>query len=409
MVRSTHILVVLAVWMAALPMAARAETLVAAPEPPATTLAGSAEPNPLPDLPRPPDQPGSLLQPAPAGCVYGCPQLECPYFQCDPLLDPVDLPHPGWLFDVDLGFMGSSVVEGLGQTSPAGLITVAVPVPGHAADVVTVPMATLDWTVSPRFELGYRLPSGFGELDVAFRFLMTQGSGSTAAGAAASPDAAATLTSRLDLDVIDLDYASTETSLGPCWGMKWRIGLRSANVFFSSTADEPLAAAAAGSGIFERSISDNFWGIGPHGGLELARRRNAWGLGLVGRLDGGLLFGDVRQNFAEVSTTVGGAGQFASSWVTPRNTGGTSAGSATWATAWIPTTVIQRVRSRTTAWRSASSTTTNPRAPEVSASGEPRRVACRHDAKRRVAMSGGFETCRPSAAPTDGMPPRNPR
>ena len=52
-------------------------------------------------------------------------------------------------------------------------------------------MAQLDWTVSPRFELGYRLPSGFGELDVAFRFLMTQGSGSTPAGSAASPDTTA--------------------------------------------------------------------------------------------------------------------------------------------------------------------------------------------------------------------------
>ena len=308
MVRYTYILVVLAAVIASVAVEAIAQTPLAVPQPPAMGLAGSTEPNPLPDLPRPPDQPGSLLQPAPAGPTYGCQQWECPYFECDPRLDPADLPHPGWLFDAEIDIMGSSVVEGLGQTSPAGLITVAVP--GHAtAPVASVPMAKLDWTVSPRFELGYRLPSRFGELDVAFRFLVTQGTASTPAGATASPDAAAALTSHLNLDVIDLDYAANETSLGPCWGMKWRIGLRSANVFFDSTADEPFAAAAAGSGIFERSISDNFWGIGPHAALELKRRRNAWGLGFVGRLDGGLLFGDVRQNFAEVSTTLGPGGQ----------------------------------------------------------------------------------------------------
>jgi hypothetical protein len=82
--------------------------------------------------------------------------------------------------------------------------------------------------------------------------------------------------------------------------MKWRIGLRTADVFFDSQADEPVA-----SGIFERSISNNFWGIGPHAALELKTRGNPWGLGWVGRLDSGLLFGQVRQRFAEVSTTPG--------------------------------------------------------------------------------------------------------
>jgi hypothetical protein len=173
-------------------------------------------------------------------------------------------------------------------------------------------MARLDWTVSPHFELGYRLPSGFGELDVAYRFLLTEGTGSTPAGSTASPDAAAALTSHLRINLGDLDYASRETSLGPNWGMKWRIGLRTADVFFDSQVDEPFAAAAANgaSGFFERSISDNFWGIGPHAALELNRRRNPWGLGWVGRLDGALLFGEVRQKFAEVSTTPGGSGLF---------------------------------------------------------------------------------------------------
>ena len=174
-------------------------------------------------------------------------------------------------------------------------------------------MAPLAWTVSPRFELGYRLPSGFGEIDVAYRFLLAEGTGSMPAGAstlnggntASWPDATAGLVSHLNMQVIDIDYASRETSLGPCWDMKWRIGLRTANVSFDSQAQESLAAAVAGGGIFQRSIFDNFFGVGPHAALELKRRRNSWGLGLVGRLDCGLLFGTVEQRFNETSTTAG--------------------------------------------------------------------------------------------------------
>ncbi|MFZ1932185.1 MAG: Lpg1974 family pore-forming outer membrane protein [Thermoguttaceae bacterium] len=286
MVRSTRILVASATLIALCSVRAMAQTQIAMPDRPAADLAGSTEPNPLPGLPRPPDQPGSLLRPAPAESVYGCPQLEGRYFEKDPLLDPAELPHPGWLFDVELGIVGSHVVNHLGEN-----------VPGVAA----VPMATLNYAVSPCFELGYRLPSGFGEVDVAYRFLRTEGSGSTTDPIAA-PDATAALNSHLSINVGDLDYASHETSLGTNWGMKWRIGLRYADVLFDSQADEPLAAAAAHSGIFSRSIRNNFWGIGPHATLELNRRQNPWGLGWVGRLDSGLLFGKVHQRSAEVST-----------------------------------------------------------------------------------------------------------
>jgi hypothetical protein len=213
---------------------------------------------------------------------------------------------------VELGIMGSHVGESLGQTSPPGLVTVAIPGTGHTSDVVIVPMATLDWTAAPRFELGYRLPSGFGEVDASYRFLLTEGTGSTPAGSTASPDATAALTSHLSINMGDLDYASRETSLGPNWGMKWRIGLRAADLLFDSQADEPLAAAAApgASGVFQRAISNDFWGIGPHAGVELNRQRNPWGLGWVGRLEGALLFGDTHQRFAELSTTPGPGGSF---------------------------------------------------------------------------------------------------
>jgi len=307
MVRSTCILVASAALIALCSVRVMAQTQIAMPDRPAADLAGSTEPNPLPGLPRPPDQPGSLLRPAPAGPVYGCPELEGRYFERDPWLDPADVSHPGWLFDVELDIVGSSVVEHLGQTDPPDQVTVAVPGTVHASDVVIVPMAAPNWTASPRFEVGYRLPSGFGEVALAYRFLVAEGTGLTADPIAA-PDATATLQSHLNMQIGDLDYASRETSLGMNWGVKWRLGLRYADVFFDSQADEPLAAATAGSGIFERSISNNFWGIGPHAGLELNRRRNSCGLGWVARLDSALLFGEVEQRFAEISTSHGPGG-----------------------------------------------------------------------------------------------------
>lgn len=303
MVRLTVLLVTLAALSGMLPGQALGQQAAAARGQPVPDAADATEFNPLPGLPRPPDQPASLFQAAPAGQVYGCPDFECPYFQRDPRLDPAELPQPGWLFDVEVGIVGSHVVNRVGQFVS--------PPPAPVPFVLSVPMARLDWTVSPRFELGYRLPSGFGELDIAYRFLLASGAGSTADPIAA-PDGIAALKSRLSLHLGDLDYASRETSLGPSWGMKWRIGLRSADVFFDSRADEPLAVATApgASGIFERRISDNFWGIGPHAAVELRKRRNPWGLGWVGRLDSGLLFGRVTQRFAEESTTSGAGGTF---------------------------------------------------------------------------------------------------
>ncbi len=250
-------------------------------------LAGSTEPDPLPGLPRPPDQPNTLFQPAPATQVYGCEDLECPYFEKDPLLDPVCLPQPGWLFDAEMDILGTHVSNHVGETDP----TVVPP----GVNGVNVPMATLNWTVSPRFEAGYRLPSGFGEFDVSYRFLETSGVGSLPAGTAVSPTSAARLSSHFDMDVGDVDYASVETSLsmlgpsGPL--MKWRIGLRTADLLFTSDADEPSVRGT------HFSISNNSWGIGPHAAVELRSQPSSSGLGWVGKLDGGLLFGQTHQRF----------------------------------------------------------------------------------------------------------------
>lgn len=273
---------------------------VSLPEP-SKVHAEAAEP--LPGLPEPPEEPASLMQPAPA--VVGHEMLPGPYFEVDPLLDPPTLPPPGWFFNVEVELAGAKVNNNLSNAS----------IPGNPlANVVHLPSAPLDWTVAPRFELGYRLPSGFGEFLAAFRFLDTDGNGTTQGW---DPGAFAALHSRLDLNVVDLDYASWEISLFPdvlnhAWDMQWRIGLRYANAFFDSQAAEPFAAAAApgASGIVAERNSTSWGGIGPHVGLMLGRHFGCTGWSLVGKGDFFLGLGRIHQDFGDVGTTPAATADF---------------------------------------------------------------------------------------------------
>ena len=255
----------------------------------------ASDPEVLPGFPQTPDQPASLYTPATASFTCDAPQG--PYFDCDPRTDPPVLPQPGWFADVELGVMLPHIMNDTHEAVTVNGVTSRVQLPG----------GTLDWTAAPRFELGYRLPEGFGEIALAYRFLGSQGHG-TVSGPFDAPDAIGNVLTRLDIQTADLDYASNELSICSWWA-KWRIGLRGADVYFDSKVDEPLAAAEAGSGVFERRTTNNFWGIGLHSSLELERRLTDWGLLVLGRVDGSILVGLVNQGFFETSTTKVG-GQF---------------------------------------------------------------------------------------------------
>ncbi len=251
-----------------------------------------ADADPLPGLPHPPEEPASLMQPAPA--AVGHDVIPCRYFETDPLLDSPPLPQPGWFIDVEIDPTGSHVANGLSNATIPG---------NHLPNIIRLPSVPLDWTVAPRFEVGYRLPSGFGEFIVGYRFLDTSGDGTVQ-----GPDAPASLHSRLDVNVVDFDYASQEISLMPdvlChrWDMRWRVGIRFASVFFDSQAVEPVAAAAAGSGIVEQRDSDTWNGVGPHAGLELGRHFGNSGLSFIGKTDFFIGLGRIRQGFFDVGTT----------------------------------------------------------------------------------------------------------
>ncbi len=269
------------------PLASFAPSEAAPSTPPKSAIL--ADPEVLPGLPQLPDQPASLY--APGRPTFTCDTPQGPYFDCDPRVDPPVLPQPGWFADVELGIMLPHITNDAHDAVTVNGVKSRVQLPG----------GTLDWTAAPRFELGYRLPEGFGEIALAYRFLGAQGTG-TISGPFSAPDAVGSVLTRLDIQIADLDYASNELSICSWWA-KWRIGLRGADVYFDSRVDEPLAAAEAGSGVFERRMTNNYWGIGPHGSLELERRLTDWGLMVLGRVDGSILLGRLNQDFFETSTT----------------------------------------------------------------------------------------------------------
>jgi hypothetical protein len=287
MVRTLHLLIALAA-LGGVVSRGYAQTSSGAPGGEAPAPGGPGPADVLGALPRPPDQPASLFAPPPPP-LPPSPPLDRPYFVRDPELDPPALPPPGWFAGVETVIAKNHVKNQLANT-----VTLA----NGMVNTVGAPSAALDWTAAPRVWVGYRLPSGFGEFALAYRGLATQGSESLA-----GPGGVGSLTSRLDFNTIDLDYASREFSLWPRWDMKWVFGLRWASVYFDSRTDQPVSLTAGG--LFETRVTDSFVGFGPHAGLELSRRIEGTGLALVARADFATLLGRIRQGYFESSTVPG--------------------------------------------------------------------------------------------------------
>jgi hypothetical protein len=201
---------------------------------------------------------------------------------------------PGWFASVEVGAV-------LPVFSP-GPFTFPVTVGGTRVDV-SPPLAGLDWTAAPKFDLGYRLGAGFGEFLVSYRFVASEGSAAAVGfgpGALVTPPSPglAQVHSRMDFNVIDLLYASHEASLGPGWDMRWDVGVRLANFYYDTRAVAPG---------LEQRASTHYFGGGAKGGLGLNRAvASVPGLSLGGRIEGAFLLGRIEQHFAEVDTPAGG-------------------------------------------------------------------------------------------------------
>jgi hypothetical protein len=190
----------------------------------------------------------------------------------------------GWFATVDVDLLGSHVDNKLNNT---------VSVFGTIAPVA-LPSANLNWTASPRFEVGYRFGQAAGELVLSYRFLATSGSATTPDfDPAGNPGL---LRSRLAMNIIDVDYAALEPSLLPWFEMKWRVGLRVASLFFDS--DEA-------SSLLEQHVSNSFTGVGPHAALDLWHPIAASRFGIFCKVDAAGAFGTVQQGFEETITGTG--------------------------------------------------------------------------------------------------------
>jgi len=257
------------------------------------------EPDFLKTLPRPLEQPRSLFQPAPP---LGPPpfDLEQPYFTYDPILDPPQWAQVGWFCDAQVAGVRPYVQNEMSATVAGGNPVVT----GLGQNVnVMLGAARLNWTAAPRLELGYRLPSGFGEFSVS-------NTGFTANGGESfiGPDGLATRTSALQFNYTDLDYLSREYTPWANCEMKWRAGIRGAESFTTTSFSQPFAQAAAGSGVLTAQQSNATMGVGPHFAVELEHKFAQPGFSLVGKIDVADNYTFIRQRYSATTTTMTSTG-----------------------------------------------------------------------------------------------------
>jgi hypothetical protein len=163
----------------------------------------------------------------------------------------------------------------------------------------SVPM---NWTISPQFTAGYRLPSGFGEFLMSYRFFNTQGTSLIPTANTGLGGATALETSRLSLNQLDLDYSSREYTPYPRVGVRWWVGMRLLDFYYASAA---AASAAPFGSIDQVQATDQIPAIGGHAGLELDWALRYAGLMVVNKVDFAGFGAKTNQNFSASSSTLG--------------------------------------------------------------------------------------------------------
>jgi hypothetical protein len=268
------------------------------------------------DAPAPtPQQPPAFVLPPPPNYA-----ASSEAWTGSPLLDRPDAAPPGWFLNVESSVVlphfqnqlvggritlaqtsGSNVNQSIGIPPGAGL-----PITG---DVVNFPGNPLNATVTPRFEMGYRLPDGFGELKLGYRLMDTSGSDTLIDGNLGT----ASQNGHLKINFFDLDYATREFSLGPDWELRATVGIRSALLSYDSQISflNPVAAVGEfGTMPFTRlseAESIGTWYLGAHAVVEVDRKLPVPGLALFGRVDFSGLYGRTHQTFSETFVEIPGS------------------------------------------------------------------------------------------------------
>ncbi|HEV3238004.1 MAG TPA: Lpg1974 family pore-forming outer membrane protein, partial [Gemmataceae bacterium] len=253
-------------------------------EPVVSGAPGNEEPISSPPPNEPPSFPGKPFH-APDG----------PFFTSEPALETPGALPPGPFATLETTIVGAHVNNRLINT---------VLLEGTFPNTIQLPSTELEATVSPRFELGYRLPAGYGEFLVSYRFLIASGTDHILTGLGLGQ-----LRSELNLNVVDLDYASREICLSPSNSMRWHVGTRLAGVYFNSNLAVFVLPDNAGGGLATERVSNNFLGAGPHLALDLIHKFRSPGAYVFGRVDAAAVWGSVHQSFGETFTFADFGGQ----------------------------------------------------------------------------------------------------
>jgi hypothetical protein len=256
------------------------------PAPSASAPLNGWEPDFLKTLPQPPDQPGSLFQPTPQP---GPPPADLEhYFEQDALLDPPRWGNLGWFTDIQIQAIHPTLFFGQFRHG----------VGPNDSPQVALGAAKQNWTVAPRIEIGYRLPSGFGGFSFSDQFFTTSGSGPFV-----GPAGTLTRTTHFGVNYSDWDYISPEYTQWTNWSMTWRAGVRLAETWTNTHVDQSFASAGSGTGIVSEQASNYTVGAGPHVGLMLDRKFPASGFSLIAKFDIANTFTRERSLFSATNTS----------------------------------------------------------------------------------------------------------
>jgi hypothetical protein len=83
--------------------------------------------------------------------------------------------------------------------------------------------------------------------------------------------------------------------------MRWRFGVRAANLYYDSTVNQAPATAAAGTGILQQHALNRFAGAGPHAVVELTHELGLPGLSVLGSAGFANMWGALWQQEGEMA------------------------------------------------------------------------------------------------------------
>ncbi len=243
----------------------------------------ATEPATMPSSAAAAETPPAYVLPPP-----GWPTVE--FARPDSLLDRPYAAQPGWYTDVQADVLFVHLRNQLGGPVPNKLT--------GATDFVSFGGPEMDPTVSPTFEVGYRLPDGWGALQIGYRFLATSGRSQLATSPADVVQADVDAFGRVDYNLVDFSYVSREYSLDPNWNMRWGIGARATFLFFDSRGAIINPASDPGA-VLAQTESNHIRLYSAQGFLDVERHVCVPGLCAFGRLEASDGYARNSQNYTE--------------------------------------------------------------------------------------------------------------